>query len=183
MTSTTNCVHVLSLFVIVTISMFTVTIANKDWPSFGNFNYTDWWSRFGNHNHQINKTEQESKNINVGGSQNWQFGYNYSDWAIKSGPFYLNDTLVFKYDAPNATTFPHSVYIYSSWRSFVKCDVKKAKMVANHTQGVGEGFKFVLNKWKPYYFSCGEKNGLHCNIGQMKFSIMPMMRPFWPSSP
>jgi hypothetical protein len=29
----------------------------------------------------------------VDGSQNWHFDYNYSDWAIKNGPFYLNDTL------------------------------------------------------------------------------------------
>ena len=91
--STINSVHVLTLFVIVTTSMFTVTMANKDWPSFANFNYTDWWSRFGNHNYQINKTQEESNNIIVGGSQNWHFGYNYSDWAIKNGPFYLNDTL------------------------------------------------------------------------------------------
>jgi len=93
MASTTNFVHVLTLLVIITTSMFTVTVANKDWPSFGNFNYTDWWSRFGNHHHQINKTEQQPKKIIVGGSQNWHFGYNYSDWAIKNGPFYLNDTL------------------------------------------------------------------------------------------
>jgi len=92
MASTNNIVHVLTLLVLTT-SMFTVTMANKDWPSFGNFNYTDWWSRFGNHHHQINKTEQQPKKIIVGGSQNWHFGYNYSDWAIKNGPFYLNDTL------------------------------------------------------------------------------------------
>jgi len=91
--ASTNIVHVLTLLVIITASMFTVTMANKDWPSFGNFNYTDWWSRFGNHHHQINKTEQQPKKIIVGGSQNWHFGYNYSDWAIKNGPFYLNDTL------------------------------------------------------------------------------------------
>lgn len=87
----TNFVHVLTLLVI-TASMFAVTMANKDWPSFG-FNHTDWRSRFGNHHHHINKTEQQPKKIIVGGSENWHFGYNYSDWAMKSGPFYLNDTL------------------------------------------------------------------------------------------
>ncbi|RHN62239.1 putative cupredoxin [Medicago truncatula] len=68
--------------------------------------------------------------------------------------------------------------MFPTWQSFMKCDLKMAKMLANHTQGVGEGFKFVLNKWKPYYFACGEKNRLHCNVGQMKFAIMPMIRPF-----
>jgi hypothetical protein len=68
--------------------------------------------------------------------------------------------------------------MFPTWWSFKNCDVKRAKMLANHTQGVGEGFKFVLNKWKPYYFACGEKNGLHCNVGQMKFTIIPMLRPY-----
>ncbi|KAJ1415687.1 Phytocyanin domain [Sesbania bispinosa] len=94
------------IVLVLTASMFAVSMANKDW-SFG-FNYTDWWSRYGNH-HQ-NKTQQlQPKEIIVGGSEHWHYGYNYTDWAIKNGPFYVNDTLVFKYDAPNATTFPHSV--------------------------------------------------------------------------
>ena len=74
---------------VITTSMFAVTMANKDW-SFG-YNYTDWWSRFGNQN--LNKTQQEPKKIIVGGSEHWHFGYNYTDWAIKNAPFYLNDTL------------------------------------------------------------------------------------------
>ncbi|KAG4402150.1 hypothetical protein GLYMA_02G134750v4 [Glycine max] len=48
----------------ITASIFEVSMANKDW-SFG-FNYTDWWSRFGNH-HQ-NKTLQEPRKIIVGGT-------------------------------------------------------------------------------------------------------------------
>ncbi|XP_020218419.1 uncharacterized protein LOC109801681 [Cajanus cajan] len=159
----------------ITTSIFEVSMANKDW-SFG-FNYTDWWSRFGNHQ---NKTQQEPRKIIVGGSEHWHFGYNYTDWAIKNGPFYLNDTLVFKYDAPNATSFPHSVYLFPNFGSFLNCDVKKAKMVANPKQGEGEGFEFVLKRWQPYYFACGERNGFHCNNGNMKFAVMPMFRPFWP---
>lgn len=31
--------------------------------------------------------------INVGGPVNWTFGFNYTDWALKSAPFYVNDTL------------------------------------------------------------------------------------------
>ncbi|KAJ1440306.1 Phytocyanin domain [Sesbania bispinosa] len=164
------------IILVITASMFAVSMANKDW-SFG-FNYTDWWSRFGNH-HQ-NKTQQvQPKEIIVGGSEHWHYGYNYTDWAIKNGPFYVNDTLVFKYDAPNATTFPHSVYMFKIFWSFLNCDIKRAKMVANPTQGVGEGFKFVLKRWQPYYFACGERNGFHCNNGTMKFAVMPMLRPFW----
>lgn len=180
--------------------MFSVSMANKDW--FPAFNYTDWWSRFGNH--QQNKTQQQPRQIVVGGSEHWHFGYNYSDWAIKNFPFYLNDTLgqlcypnslkyankwawidwiryaVFKYDAPNATTFPHSVYMFKNYGSFLKCDIKKAKMLASPVQGGGEGFKFLLQKWQPHYFACGERNGFHCSNGTMKFAVMPMFRPFWP---
>ncbi|KAG5010743.1 hypothetical protein JHK87_019258 [Glycine soja] len=88
--------------------------------------------------------------------------------------------VIFKYDAPNATSFPHSVYLLANFWSFLNCDVKKAKMLANPKQGAEEGFKFVLKKWQPYYFACGERNGFHCNNGQMKFAVIPMLRPFWP---
>ncbi|KAL2347845.1 hypothetical protein Fmac_001845 [Flemingia macrophylla] len=152
-------------------------MANKDW-SFG-FNYTDWWSRFGNHPPNKTQEQQQPRQILVGGSEHWHFGYNYTDWAIKNAPFYINDTLVFKYDAPNASSFPHSVYMFKNFGSFLKCDIKNAKMVANPMQGVGKGFKFVLKKWQPHYFACGERNGFHCNNGTMKFAVMPMLRPFW----
>ncbi|MED6206567.1 hypothetical protein PIB30_028157 [Stylosanthes scabra] len=175
--------------VVVTVSMIVGTTmavpAAKPPCSFG-FNKTDnWWSRFGNNHHPINKTQQEAKTIMVGGSQHWQFGYNYSDWAIKNAPFYLNDTLAFKYEAPNATNpFQHSVYLFPNFWSFKNCDIKKAKRVAKPTQGGGDGFKLVLNKWQPYYFACGEKNGIHCNQGLMKFAVFPMIHSsFWPTSP
>ncbi|KAI4298432.1 hypothetical protein L6164_031993 [Bauhinia variegata] len=115
------------VLLLVTASMFVVSMANKHWY-FG-FNYTDWWSHFSHH--RPNKTEFQSKKIIVGGSENWHFGFNYTDWAIKNGPFYLNDTLVFKYDdAPNASTNAHSVYLFSDFQSFLKCDLKRAKRVA-----------------------------------------------------
>ncbi|RZC03933.1 hypothetical protein D0Y65_018533 [Glycine soja] len=72
------------------------------------------------------------------------------------------------------------VYLLANFWSFLNCDVKKAKMLANPKQGAEEGFKFVLKKWQPYYFACGERNGFHCNNGQMKFAVIPMLRPFWP---
>ncbi|KAG5023156.1 hypothetical protein AAZX31_07G164500 [Glycine max] len=167
--------HGVMILFVISASMFSMSMANKDW-SFG-FNYTDWWSRFGNH--AQNKTQQPPRQILVGGSEHWHYGFNYTDWAFKNAPFYLNDTLVFKYDAPNATSFPHSVYMIKSFGSFMKCDIEKAKMLANPTQGTGESFKFVLKRWQPHYFACGERNGFHCNNGTMKFAVMPMLRPFW----
>ncbi|KAI9127827.1 hypothetical protein K1719_000820 [Acacia pycnantha] len=157
-------------------SMFGVSMANKDW--FSGYNYTDWWSRYAHQ--KPNTTQPQPNKMVVGGSENWHFGFNYSDWATKNGPFYLNDTLVFKYDAPNATTHAHSVYLFSNYWSFMNCDVKRAKMVGNTTQGVGEGFKIVLKRWQPYYFACGEKNGFHCSNGGMKFVVMPLLRSFFP---
>jgi hypothetical protein len=29
----------------------------------------------------------------VGGSDGWRFNFSYTNWALKNGPFYLNDTL------------------------------------------------------------------------------------------
>nr|KJB47426.1 hypothetical protein B456_008G025800 [Gossypium raimondii] len=120
------------------------------------------------------------KRFTVGGSQHWQFGVNYTDWSLKTAPFYFNDTLVFKYDPPSNTTFPHSVSLLPNLRSFLNCDLKKAKLIANQTQGGGNGFEFVLkkkNKKKPYYFVCGERNGFHCKVGIMKFAVAPLLRP------
>ena len=52
--------------------------------------------KFGNqpfrHPHHPNNT-QTSNRIIVGDSYHWNFGFNYTNWAIKHGPFYLNDTL------------------------------------------------------------------------------------------
>ncbi|KAK8658521.1 hypothetical protein V6N13_036724 [Hibiscus sabdariffa] len=112
----------------------------------------------------------------VGDSQNWKFGVNYTDWSLKNAPFYLNDTLVFKYDPPSNTTYPHSVSLLPNLRSFLNCDLRKAKMIANQTQGAGNGFNFVLKKKKPYYFVCAERDGFHCKVGLMKFTVSPLHR-------
>ncbi|KAL1060355.1 hypothetical protein V6Z11_1Z104500, partial [Gossypium hirsutum] len=144
-------------------SVLGISLANKDWGS-PNSNYTGWgwgWGWAG--------APRRPKKIIVGGSENWHFGFNYSDWAFNNAPFYFNDTLVFKYDPPSNTTFPHSVYLFSDRWSYLNCDLKRAKMVANATQGGGEGFEFVLKRWTPYYFACGERNGFHCKVGGMRF--------------
>ncbi|KAJ7946030.1 Plastocyanin-like domain protein [Quillaja saponaria] len=163
------------LVAMLTATMFAVNMANKN-GQFG-FNYTDGFSKFG-HYHP-NKT-QNSKKIIVGGSELWRFGFNYTDWAIKNSPFFLNDTLVFKYESPPNNTRPHSVYIFSKLNNFLNCSLTKATMVASVTQGAGQGFEFVLKKSKPYYFACGESNGIHCKLGQMKFSVVPKFRCRYP---
>ena len=83
---------------------------------------------------------------------------------------------VFKYDPPSKSPFHHSVYLLPNMWSYMMCDMSRAKLIANTTQGDGEGFEFVLKKWQPYYFVCGESGGLHCRDGRMKFFVMPMLR-------
>ncbi|KAM3377139.1 hypothetical protein P3S68_009552 [Capsicum galapagoense] len=153
--------------------------------SMANFNYGPWgrpgnWNKTNcpNGNNHPNATQTSNK-FNVGGSENWHYGFDYMDWAHKNGPFFVNDTLVFKYDPPNPNGgFPHSVYLLSDYWSFTKCDFRRAKRIANSNQGAGEGFEFVLKKTQPYFFACGEHGGIHCNNGTMKFVVMPLRR--WP---
>ncbi|XP_022947106.1 extensin-like isoform X2 [Cucurbita moschata] len=121
-------------------------------------------------------TPQNPRKIIVGGSKYWRLGFDYNDWILKNGPFYVNDILVFKYDPPNSSTPPHNVYLLPNMQSLNKCDFRRAKLVANLTQGSGNGFNFVLKQQKAYYFACGEGNGFHCNLGSMKFSITPQSR-------
>lgn len=159
-----------ALLLLVATSMFAIAAANKDWSTIaGNWNHT------GANNHK-NATQATSNRIIVGGSENWRFGFNYTDWAIKNGPFYLNDTLVFKYDPPNDTTFPHSVYMLPDFRSFQNCDLKRGRKIGEANGGGGDGFEYVLKRWQPYYFACGEHDGVHCKLGLMKFAVWPLIR-------
>ncbi|CAL5037524.1 unnamed protein product [Urochloa decumbens] len=109
----------------------------------------------------------------VGDAARWTWGYNYTDWVIKKGPFFQNDTLVFMYDPPNATVHAHSVYMMRNLADYQSCNLKAAKLVAGITQGAGSGFEFVLTKRKKHYFVCGERGGIHCTMGQMKFIVKP----------
>ncbi|KAK7819293.1 cucumber peeling cupredoxin [Quercus suber] len=118
---------------------------------------------------------QTSNKIIVGDSYHWNYGFNYTEWAIKHGPFYLNDTLVFKYDPPTPNTNPHNVYLLENLERFIKCDFTNAQKVANETQGGGEGFEFVLERpWQPHYFACTVHEGIHCLNGTMKFFVTPI---------
>nr|XP_009593538.1 uncharacterized protein LOC104090187 [Nicotiana tomentosiformis]XP_016473341.1 PREDICTED: uncharacterized protein LOC107795258 [Nicotiana tabacum] len=163
------------LLLVVFYFMFGICLANFNYTwGPGNWNKTN--CPYGN-NHP-NATQTSNKFI-VGGSENWHYGFDYMDWARKNGPFFVNDTLVFKYDPPNPNGgFPHSVYLLPNYWSFIKCDFRRAKRIANPNQGAGEGFEFVLKKKQPYYFACGEHEGIHCNNGTMKFVVMPLKR--WP---
>ena len=51
------------------------------------FNFTANWPW------KAPNVKQSSRKIVVGDDQKWQFGFNYTNWAIKNGPFYLGDTL------------------------------------------------------------------------------------------
>ncbi|TXG64377.1 hypothetical protein EZV62_011371 [Acer yangbiense] len=141
------------LIVVAASMLVTVSVANRNWYN----------RRYGN-------------KIIVGGSDHWRYGFNYSVWAFQNNPFYVNDVLVFKYNPPSKTQFHHSVYLLPNMWSYLACDLSRAKLIANTTQGDGEGFEFVLKKrWQPYYFVCGERGGLHCKDGGMKFFVKPML--------
>ena len=71
------------MLVLLIASTMAVSTANKGWQ-FGNWPYRGPY--------HPNNT-QTSNRIIVGDSYHWNYGFNYTDWAIKHGPFYLNDTL------------------------------------------------------------------------------------------
>ena len=151
-------------------SMWALGEANRSWGWGSGFNQTGWPQRSGcNNSSTSNSTNVTSKTVVVGGSQNWVYGFNYSDWALQNGPFHLNDTLVFKYDLQPS----HNVYLLPNFWSYVKCDMSRAKLVANESQGGGDGFSFVLKRLQPHYFACGVGNGFHCSTGLMKFVVTP----------
>ncbi|XVF63984.1 hypothetical protein PTKIN_Ptkin09bG0130600 [Pterospermum kingtungense] len=112
----------------------------------------------------------QAATVVVGGSENWSYGYNYTEWAANTAPFYFEDTLVFKYGKTTA----HSVYLLPNLSSYLTCDFSKAKLLANPTQDQGNGFKFVLNQWRVFYFASAEGND--CKDGLMKLIVVPWPR-------
>ncbi|KAL3734805.1 hypothetical protein ACJRO7_024045 [Eucalyptus globulus] len=101
---------------------------------------------------------------------NWHFGYNYINWALKNSPFHINDKLVelFKFDAP------HNMYLLPNLYSYLKCDFRSAKLLADAPNGVGEGFEAVLNQWRLYYFASSYDKDY--SDGLMKFFAMLLPR-------
>lgn len=101
----------LVMLLLVTAAYFVVSDANKNftnkplnWNS--GLNFTARWP--GNRTNVLRKYSspgfnftvgwrpdipRTSNKIIVGGDQKWQFGFNYTDWAMKNGPFFLNETL------------------------------------------------------------------------------------------
>ncbi|KDO49133.1 hypothetical protein CISIN_1g041261mg, partial [Citrus sinensis] len=113
-----------------------------------------WGQKNGSHNSNNTSDDDGPNKIIVGSSDNWHFGFNYSVWAFQNAPFYVNDVLVFKYDPPNDTVFPHSEYLLPNLWSYLRCDIG----------------------WQPYYFACDERGGLHWRDGRMKFMVLPLLR-------
>ncbi|OAY85691.1 uncharacterized protein LOC109707554 [Ananas comosus] len=114
-----------------------------------------------------------NKEFVVGGDQHWRFGYNYSDWALRNFPFIDDDILVFKYDPPNGTNTPYNVMSFDNPDDYLSCNVGKAKVLANETQGADEGFKHRLPNTNIQYFASGINDGFQCKKGNMKFSVWP----------
>uniref|UniRef100_A0A6V7QS40 Phytocyanin domain-containing protein n=1 Tax=Ananas comosus var. bracteatus TaxID=296719 RepID=A0A6V7QS40_ANACO len=56
---------------------------------------------------------------------------------------------------------------------YLSCNVGKAKVLANETQGADEGFKHRLPNTNIQYFASGINNGFQCKKGNMKFSVWP----------
>lgn len=78
--------HAQVLILLLSASMWAISMASRQYG----FNNTDW--SYKRRPCRQNSTAAPNK-IFVGGSQNWTFGINYADWALKNGPFYFNDTL------------------------------------------------------------------------------------------
>ncbi|XP_030540091.1 uncharacterized protein LOC115747905 [Rhodamnia argentea] len=110
----------------------------------------------------------EARTIIVGGSENWRYGYNYTDWALKNSPFFFNDKLVFKYGPP------HNVYLLPNLYSYLKCDFRGATLLAGPSNGAGNGFEVVLNQYRLYYFASSSNKD--CSNGLMKFFAFPLPR-------
>ncbi|XP_011083801.1 uncharacterized protein LOC105166225 [Sesamum indicum] len=119
-----------------------------------------------------------AETVVVGGSEGWRYGYNYTDWALKHGPFYINDTLVFKYGPPSKESRPHSVYLLPNLYSYATCDFSNARLLSNLNEADGNAFSYVLNQWRPQYLASGEGDGSDCKEGLMKFFAVPLPRWF-----
>ena len=74
----------LLVLVLVSTSILSIADANKNW---GNGGAGGFWG------YSPRNMTYTSNTLVVGGSQNWRFGFNYTDWSIKNAPFFLNDTL------------------------------------------------------------------------------------------
>lgn len=97
--------------------------------------------------------------------------YHFTFLKCKSSNHNLNVLAVFNYDSS------HDVYLLPDLWSYMKCDFRRGKLLANDAQGVGDGFKYVLNQFRPLYFACSKGvNASHCNSGMMKFFVMPLYK-------
>lgn len=82
---------------------------------------------------------------------------------------------MFKYDPPSDNGFAYGVYLLPNLASYISCNFTSAQLLANATQGIGDGFEVSLSQWRPYYFASYGDDGHHCDDGHMKFFSVP-----WP---
>ncbi|GKV04696.1 hypothetical protein SLEP1_g16816 [Rubroshorea leprosula] len=114
----------------------------------------------------------QGSTVTFGGPQHWRYGFNYTDWAIKNSPFYIQDTLGLALICSSMNTVQcllaaESVQIYD-------LRLQSSGLLANPTQGKGEGFAVVINQERPCYVASGE--GDDSENGMMKFFIAPVPR-------
>lgn len=88
---------------------------------------------------------------------------------------YENIVAVFKYDPPSDPQFAYSIYLLQNMASYISCDFSGAQLLANATEGAGDGFEVELSEWSPYYLASYGDDGSHCNDGLMKVMAVP-----WP---
>ena len=72
------------MLLVICASMLGASVANKNWQ-YG------WNTPIPKHGYK--RPTNSPRKILVGGSANWTFGFDYTNWALKHGPFYVNDTL------------------------------------------------------------------------------------------
>lgn len=84
--------------------------------------------------------------------------------------------VVFKYDPPSESGYAYTVYTLPYLGNYVSCDFRRAKLLANETQGGGEGYEVELRQWRAYYFASDGGDGFHCKDGHLKFIVLPAPR-------
>ena len=82
---------------------------------------------------------------------------------------------VFKYHPPTTNSFTHNVYLLKNKLHYKACLIVGGRLLANATQGTGDGFCYKLTSPKHYYFACGIGNGTHCEQGFMNFGVKALL--------
>ena len=113
-----TCAQGVLTLLVLTASMLAVGTASRpiagrpaNYSNFG-FNHSLWDPRNDHPFHPNNNNTRPPKKFIVGGSDHWRYGFNYTDWALNNGPFYVNDTLGQSY-IYQSKIFPFSILDFS----------------------------------------------------------------------